>query len=208
VQEVQGEAAYGRTQWRRFAVLVGVPAVIAGGIVVGVAQGALAASFTVSGSTFKISADRLDGDGFAQYGGLDKQEGNPTGVPVAVSGIKHAELTNLCQSVKVAGPISLVIRAGRDSKNPAVADNLLIDMSELSGDATFTNINIGQDAGTLTAAGASAHGAGGQFGQQADKVVITGLTQTAWATSAGTFKLTGLNMKVNTGENGKAVECF
>jgi Family of unknown function (DUF6230) len=209
VKDSQGDTAYGRTNWRRFAVAVGVPTAVATGIIFGIANGALAASFTVSGQTFKISADELDGTGFAQYGGRDT---STTGaIPVAVSGIANAKLTNLCQSVLVPNlPISLTIRAGRTAGSPAEATDLLIGMSELSGDATFTNIAIGQDASTLTKGGGSAHGAVGSFGQEADGVVITGLKQTAYSTTAGTFKLTGLSLKVNLPDSttGKPAECY
>jgi hypothetical protein len=181
-----------------------VPALAAAGaIVVGMANGAIAASFAVSGSTFKVSADTLDGTGFVQYGGVavDKA-GNQH--PVAVSGIKNASLSNLCQSVVVPGtPISLVIRAGRGG-TPATASDLLIDMTQLSGDATFTNISIGQDASTLTKGPANAVGVAGGFGQQADRVVITNLKQVAWSTSAGTFTLNGLDLHVSLTKE----ECF
>ena len=70
---------------------------------------------------------------------------------------------------------------------PAHADNLLIAMTQLSGDATFTNINIGQDASTL-----STKAQVGGFGQGADKVVIKNLSQTAWATTAGTSRCRAL----------------
>lgn len=193
----------GRTRWRRFAVVT-VPAVaLAGAIVVLMANGAIAASFAVSGSTFKVSADKLVGDGFVQYGGLavDKA-GNQH--PVAVSGIKSATLTNLCQSVVAPGGISLVIRAGTQAGNPATATNLIIDMNQLSGDATFTNIDIGVDASSLTKGPDTAKGQPGGFGQQADSVTITGLRQVAWATSAGTFTLNGLDLHISlTGE-----QCF
>ena len=193
----------GRTRWRRFAVVT-VPAVaLAGAIVFGMANGAIAASFAVSGSTFKVSADKLVGDGFVQYGGLavDKA-GNQH--PVAVSGIKSATLTNLCQSVVAPGGISLVIRAGTQAGNPATATNLIIDMNQLSGDATFTNIDIGVDASSLTKGPDTAKGQPGGFGQQADSVTITGLRQVAWATSAGTFTLNGLDLHISlTGE-----QCF
>ena len=206
MKDSQGDTAYGRTNWRRFAVAVGVPTAVATGIIFGIANGALAASFTVSGQSFKISADKLDGTGFAQYGGADVSAKG--GIPVAVSGIAEAKLTNLCQSVVIPGTkISLTIRAGKDPDNPAVATDLLIGVDELNGEATFTNINIGQDASTLTKGGKNAHGAAGSFGQEADSVIIDGLKQTAYSTTAGTFKLTGLNMKVNIGSD-KAVECY
>ncbi len=195
MNDAPGSPVLGRTRWRRFAA-VSVPALaVAGAIVFGMANGAIAASFAVSGSTFKVSADQLVGNGFVQYGGLalDKA-GNAH--PVAVSGIKSADLSNLCQSVVVPGTsISLVIRAGKDK--PASATDLLIDMTQLSGDAVFNNISIGQDASTLNKGPAGAVGQAGGFGQQADKVTITGLRQVAWSTSAGTFTLNGLDLHVS-----------
>ena len=203
MERAQSSVVRGRTRWRRFAVVT-VPAVaIVGAIVIGMANGAIAASFAVSGSTFKVSADVLDGTGFVQYGGLVKDKAGNLH-PVAVSGIKSAKLTNLCQSVVAPGGISLVIRAGTDPNNPATATDLLIDMQQLSGDAEFTNISIGQDASTLDKGPANAVGQAGGFGQQADHVKITGLRQVAWSTSAGTFLLKGLDLHVSlTGE-----QCF
>jgi hypothetical protein len=209
VKDAQGDPAYGRTNWRRFAVAVAVPTAAAGALVFGMANGAFAATFAVSGQSFKISADKLDGTGFAQYGGsVETADGKS--IPVAISGIASAKLYNLCQSVKVPNlPISLTIRAGRDADSPAKATNLLIGVSELSGDAEFTDINIGQDASTLGLGGKDAKGKKGEFGQEAQHVTINGLTQTALSTTAGTFTLTGLNMKINLpGSNGKPPECF
>lgn len=194
----------GGTNWRRFAVAVAAPIVAVAFIGVGVAQGAVPAQFTVSGNTFKIKAKKLEGTGFVQYGRTVK---NAAGTQtVATAGIASATLTDLCQSVRVPGAdVSLVIRAGRGD-DPAVAQNLLIDMTELSGNATFSDITIGQDASTLNLAGDAARGAEGGFGQQAEKVVIDDLRQIAWSTSAGSFKLTGLSLGLKFGDNPE--ECF
>ena len=76
---------------------------------------------------------------------------------MAVSGIREAELYDLCQSVKMPGvPVVLTINAGGGGK-PATASDLLIDIDELEGDAEFKDINIGQDASTLKG-GPRAHG--------------------------------------------------
>jgi hypothetical protein len=199
----------GRTDWRRFAVTLSVAAAIAGGLVSGVASGALAASFSVSGTPFKLSADRLVGSGFTQYGSrLPTEEvQEATGekyVAAAMSGIDQATITNLCQSVAI-GPIVLRIEAGKDATNPVKASDLLLGVSELSGDATFKNIEIGQDASTLDKDGQSEHGAAGAFGQQADTVRIDGLRQVAYSTSASTFKLSDMSLRLMAGD-GK--ECF
>jgi hypothetical protein len=206
VQDPQGSLVQGRTRWRRFAALLVPATAVAGAIVFGMANGSIAASFAVSGQTFKVSATRLEGTGFAQYGGMASEKGadprnpgDPKNHAVAVSAIDEAKLYDLCQSVKVPNlPVVLTINAGGGG-NPATASGMLIDMDSLGGNATFTNIKIGRDAGDLG-------GQSGQFGQSADKVVIDNLHQVARSTSAGTFALTGLNLKVNVGKDAK--ECF
>jgi hypothetical protein len=194
----RGNLVQGRTRWRRFAALMVPATALAGAIVFGMANGAIAASFTVSGQTFKVSASKLEGEGFRQYGGFaTDKEGNRH--PVAISGIDSAKLYDLCQSVKVPNlPVVLTINAGGGG-DPATASDLLLDVTQLEGDATFTKIDIGIDAGQIG-------GTAGQFGQRADRVVITDLKQVAWSTSAGTFTLKGLKLKVNVGEDAK--ECF
>lgn len=196
----------GRVSWRRFAALA-VPGFTAtAALAVALANGALAASFAVSGQQFKVSASSLDGDGFVQYGSID---GNARGelLPVAVTAIKSAELHDLCQSVvttlPMIGDISLNLTAGGGDK-PVEATNLFVDATQLSGDATFHQIEIGRDASTLDKGPAKARGMQDLFGQQADDVHIENLHQTAWATNAGTFKLSGLSMHVSKGKK----ECF
>ena len=129
-----------------------VPATLAvGGIVFGMANGAIAASFTVSGQSFKISADQLQGTGFKQFGGLDRTNGGQS-IPVATATIDSATLSNLCQSVSVPGlPVKVVLRIEAGSgDNPVTANNLVIGAQSLQGDATFTNIQIGRDGGELS----------------------------------------------------------
>ncbi|MFG2292968.1 DUF6230 family protein [Streptomyces sp. NPDC048603] len=195
----------GRVTWRRFAVLTVPAVVVTAGLGVALAQGALAASFAVSGQQFKVSAQSLTGEGFAQYGSVDVNAREEL-IPVAVTAIREAKLSNLCQSVvtslPVIGDISLGLTAGK--KTPVEASNLFVDATQLSGNATFTNIEIGRDASTLDKGPSDAQGMQDLFGQQADSVVITDLRQTAWATNAGTFKLSGLSMNISKGKK----ECF
>ncbi|MFE9653965.1 DUF6230 family protein [Micromonospora sp. NPDC006431] len=195
----------GGTRWRRFAVLAVPAAAVAGGIVFGMANGAIAANITVSGKAFKVGATRLEGDGFKQYGGVVYEKGNPVPRPVAISEIGHADLYNLCQSVNASVPglpVVLRIEAG-GGRQPATADGMLIAMDSLAGDATFTKIKIGQDATDLSAAAQE-----GSFGQSSEHVTITGLEQVARYTTAGTFKLTGLKLKVHAFGDAAGKECF
>jgi hypothetical protein len=192
-----------------------VPSVAAtAAIGVALAQGALAASFSVSGQSFKVTADELNGTGFAQYGALDSGytlDGKKTAHPVAVSSFKKATIHNMCQSVvtpdiPLLGSVSLVLKAGADK--PVEADNLYIDVADLNADATFNNIDIGVAAKDANK-GPGMKGNGEQanpygFAQQAESATLTDVKQTAWATTAGTFKLSGLHMSLSTGTH----ECY
>jgi hypothetical protein len=175
-----------------------VPAVaITAGLAIMTAQGALGVQFAISGMPFTVTAESLDGTGFEQFGGLDNMADNSpnagdTGgqVLVVTSAIKSATLSKLCQSVDLGGT-NLKIEAG-NGKDKVQATDLTTDSTEMSGNAKFDNIEIGNDASTLTKAGVK--GPLGVFSQQADHVYIDTLRQTNYATTAGVFKLPGLKL--------------
>lgn len=195
----------GRTRWGKFALLM-VPAMLLGvGMAVATATGSMAASFAVSATSFKISADRLEGEGFAQFGSfvVDGEDGEHA---VAPAGIAEAKLYNLCQSAVYDTPMgefTIRISAGTDPDNPVEATNLVVDTFDLSGDATFTNIEIGRDASTLDQVPGHVDEVGA-FGQQADTIVVDGLRQENWAVSAGTFTFKDLHMSISPGVD----ECY
>lgn len=185
-----GSSAPGRVKWRRFAI-VAVPAAVVAGLLIGLtAEGAIASSISVSGEEYLVTASKLSGDGFEQYGGtISGAAGNQN---VIVSAIHSAQLTNLCQSVTV-GPVKIHLTAG-GSGNAVSAQNLIVDATGQTGtQATFHNISIGLDSGTLTE-DPGAHGDSGGFGQQADSVEIDNLVQHTWLTTAGTFTLPNLSL--------------
>lgn len=191
-----GSLVVGRTRWRRFGLLF-VPALgMVATVVVLMATGAVAIPIAISGTQFTVTATNLssgtttDRTEFIQYGAVDQSSG-PVAHAVAVNVIKNATLTNLTQTVcaplpaPLPGSLKVVLTA-----NPAVATNLVVDATALTGDATFTNIQIGVPA----PAGIPDPGAIGTFAQVADHVNINNLSQTALFTQAGTFTLTGLNL--------------
>ncbi|GGW47067.1 DUF6230 family protein [Streptomyces xantholiticus] len=213
--------ARGGTRWKRFA-LVMVPSVAAtAAIGVGLAQGALAASFAVSGQEFKVEAGHLEGYGFAQYGGLNEGYESTTSDkkvkrPVAISTFETATINDMCQSVvtdvPLFGKVTMKLTAG-EGASEVKAKNLYLDISNLEADATFTNIDIGVAAKDTDV---RRGGKGPEvkdrilpnsFAQQADKAVLTGAKQKAWATTAGTFTLGGLKMALHKGD-GPDVECY
>ena len=177
-------------------------AVLATVVLGGVAQGAVPVSFAISGSQFKISASVLDGTGFSQYAGTSK-DSNGGEHQVAIANIANATLTNMCQSVVSDTPLGKVgvkITAGGGGK-PVVAQGLQIGMTDLKGDATFTNIRIGLDASTVNT---SAKGSAGDFAQDSDGINIKGLQQVSWSTTAAVFELNGMHVQLTNGDD----ECF
>jgi uncharacterized protein DUF6230 len=186
----ESTSAQGRMKWRRFAI-VAVPALAVAGLLVGLtAEGAIASSISVSGQEFLITASTFSANGFEQFGGSVTNANGQQ--PVIITAMHQATIDNLCQSVSV-GPVTLRLTAGSGS-NPVTADNLIVDASSQTGSvATFHNITIGQDAGTLSEDPGTT-GTSGGFGQQADTFTITNLVQNTWLTTAGTFTLPGLSI--------------
>ncbi|WP_371668514.1 DUF6230 family protein [Streptomyces sp. NBC_00289] len=188
----------GQVRLRRAAVMAVPAAAIAAALAIFTAEGALGVQFAISGMPFTVTATSLDGTGFEQFGNLDSMiedspnQGDTGGqVLVVTSAIKDATLVKLCQSVDLGG-INLVIRAGAAKGHPVVASDLTTDSTQLSGNAEFTEIEIGNDASTLDRA--NAKGNPGVFSQQAKTVHIDDLRQTNYATTAGIFKLPGLKL--------------
>lgn len=202
----QEEQPQSHTSWGRFALLT-VPALAgAGALLVGAANGAMAVSFAVSGQQFKISADEMRGEGVAIYGSLD-EDVRENVRPVSVAAIEDAEIDNLCQSVltefPILGQVSLQLSAGTED-TPVESSDLFIDMTQMSGDTEFSELEIGRDASTLDKGPEGAQGMQDLFGMQGDSITVSDLEQTAWAANAGTFRLSGLDLNVERGDS----ECF
>ncbi|MEU7998440.1 DUF6230 family protein [Micromonospora sp. NPDC049060] len=185
-------------RWRRFAVTLGTVVAGAAGMVVLTAQGVLGAQFAISGMPFTVTADKLTGTGFEQFATIDQMipdspnQGDTGGqVLVMVSAIDKAELTNLCQSINLGG-VYLKITAG-GAGTPVTARTLVVDGDEVAGNASFKNINVGQDASTLDQV-PGVKGNPGVFAQQSDTVIITNLRQNNYATTAAVFNLPDLRM--------------
>jgi hypothetical protein len=203
----------GRTRWRRFAIVLAPAYAMIAAVLFLAASGVLAVSFAVSGTALTVTADTLssgavDGNGVGLYQfGVADFRGSGTPVPQVESIIPNATLVNLCQSVSV-GPLTLRTTAGGVAGHPVTATNLIVDATSVTaGNATFTNINIGQDMGAFanpaltqpTGRGTGPNvstGAvpGGTFGQVATGATLTGLRQVANGTSAGLFTLPNLSI--------------
>ncbi|MFF7242403.1 MULTISPECIES: DUF6230 family protein [Embleya] len=206
------QAGSGKTRWKRFGITLIPVAAMTVGVFAGVANGVVPVNITVSGGNFKVHADEMDATDFSQYGEALKRK-NGADVPVATAALGTAQITNMCQSVRVPGtPLVMQIKAGGNGR-PAKAENMTLSMDSLDGDAYFENIDIGVDASTMGkdngvpwAKGPKdiGNGAPNMFGQQATKAKFTNVNQSAWMVQAGKFWLNDLHLKVG----GPSLECF
>jgi hypothetical protein len=198
------KAATGRTHWKRFALAVTPATAATAGLVIAAASGAMAVSFAVSGTAFKVSADKLTAHDVVQFGSLtNPKSGGPQ--PIVLSGFKSAELENLCQSVRI--PIPLINKSAvLTIKTPktATAQNMVADLAQLGGDATFTNVDIGVDASATTRGPDVGPRPAGMFGQQVQTVEVVGARQIVYGVSASEFKLPNMQLSVNFDNQ----ECF
>jgi hypothetical protein len=182
------------------------------------ATGALAVSFQMSGIPFTLSASQMNGDHFIQYAVPDKvTKLDASGVVPAdsmqnavngdhyvastVTRLDGAAIYDLKQTVCAAIPVPfagffpkgnlLVTILAGGGGNPATASNMVVDAPLMqAGSADFTKINIGQDLGDALGGNLN-----GNFAQNAQSVVIKDLRQVAIGTEAGSFKLTGLDLR-------------
>ncbi len=187
----------GRVDWRRFAKIILPALAVAALLVVLTAKAVLAVSFSISGTPFTVTAKQLKGKGFEQFGVLDTSvlpvlPGHTNQIVLTANAIRNATISHLCQSLTLGG-LTLLITAG-DGGTPVTATDLVVDADRLSGNASFTNIHIGQDASTLTEV-PGVRGRPGVFAQQATSVTINNLFQHAYATTAGTFTLPGFSLR-------------
>lgn len=195
----------GRTRWKRFAGVLALSLLATGVLMFALAQGAIGASFAVSGSNFKISADRLRGSGFAQFVSIDRSADGAH--PVATTNIRAASMDSFCQSalapeIPLVGDVSLVIRAnGRESVQ---ASNLVVNIDNLAGGLSFQGADIGVDASQLSKGAPDVVGQPGAFGLQADGFVLDDMRGTAWRVTASTLTLNGVGITVTADGS----ECF
>jgi hypothetical protein len=190
---------HGRTNWKKTAV-VALPAVLAVGTMASVmAQGALAASFAVSGTSFQVSSANLKSQGLSSYVQTDR-DADGKGHPVALLGIGNATLSDICQAASVKTPVGTVVfklTAGGDA-GKVTASNLVIDGEDLVGDARFGTAEIGRDASTLDAVN-GVSGDRGKFGLQARGIEVSQVRSHAWSATGGNFRLRGMKVDVSIG---------
>lgn len=189
-------AGFGRVRWRRFTIVL-VPAIfLAVLLLMLTAQSVLAVSLNISGTPFTVTARLLQGRGFEQFGILDHSAielpGHGHQIALAATAIRSATISHLCQVVNIGG-VSMIITAG-NGRTPVSVRNLVVYADRFSGDASFENLTLGQDASTLHEV-PGLRGPAGAFSLHATTVTISNLRQHAFATTASSFTLPGFRLR-------------
>jgi hypothetical protein len=195
----------GRIRWRIFALVALVGAAGAGGVGTGIATGVVPASFAISGTSYQITADDLDGQGLVQYGAVARAAGEAH--PAVVTAFRRVRVDNFCQSVvlpDLPGIGAATIRMTAPGTGGLTADNLVLAIDTMSGDLTLDGVEIGHDAGAFDTGPPGATGAAGSFGIQATGAHLAHLRQVTWSVTASTLRLNQVRISVSRGRAG----CF
>ncbi|WP_405852319.1 DUF6230 family protein [Streptomyces sp. NBC_00090] len=215
------------TRWGRGALAL-VPSALAVGVLgTALAQGALAANFSVTGQPFTLTSNGVEGTGFGAIvntPAVARADGTTTThTAMARVGFASAGLAGLCGIVHqtIAGvPYSLLLTGGQKvTATPATppgafttdidASNLYIQATELQayGPTTLQNAVLGQSADQVTVAGKPLTGAlpggfglGSAGGEGDSSIRLHGLNATAYdAEMAGALVLPDLRIRVVAG---------
>lgn len=195
----------GRTSFGKSALLLvpGLAAVV--GILIGMANGAIAAQFGVADSNMKLGVARLDGSKVTGYVGSDRSVKNGKEAMVLL-GVGGGQAKDLCLSavmdVPIVGPVTLNVNAG--SKTPAAIDSLTANATELlTPDGTLSDAELGRDGSTLDK-NQLLSGPSGSWGLQAGALSARDVRLTAFNAGAAQLRLSGLSIQVKPGTH----ECF
>ncbi|WP_067479993.1 DUF6230 family protein [Actinomadura hibisca] len=192
-----------RIRWGRFGVTLVGSLLVAGVLGVAVGQGSLAASFAVSGRQMKVSAQRIEGRGYATYPSVvTTADGRRH--PVTVLAIRSARIRGFCQSAVVRTPLGrYVLRLDSAPGQTATVKNLLVSATRLDADLDFSSLQLNRDAATLDAV-PGAVGNPGQFGLQALNFTVDDVKVDSWSLLSSSIRVQGFRLAIGRGER----ECF
>ncbi|MFC9970576.1 DUF6230 family protein [Spirillospora sp. NPDC127200] len=176
---------------------------VAGVLGAAVGQGSLAASFAVSGRQMKMSAQQIQGRGYATYpSAVTTADGRRH--PVTVLAIRSARVRGLCQSAVLRTPLGrYVVRLGSAPGRTATVRNLLVSATSLDADLDFSSLQVNRDAVTLDAV-PGAVGEPGQFGLQALDFTVEDVKVDSWSVLSSSISVPGFRLAIGRDEH----ECF
>ncbi|GGN20168.1 cholesterol esterase [Streptomyces fuscichromogenes] len=177
------------------------------GLFIAVAQGALAASFTISNQEMKISTERAEGAGLIEYTATDRRYDGKR-IPVLVSGLRFSKSKGICQSTVFRNiPLLGTYTVKVTTKESTARDSYSDVIRTVAGATTATGHRSG------VATGADTKGPGIKAGDKvdpasaardSDSIVVTDSKQIVLATTTGSSESSGVSVRIHKGLN----ECF
>ena len=192
----------GSTGWVRSAVLL-VPGLAAVAVMaVAMAQGVLAASIGVSGRSFTITADSVQGEQVSGYPSTVTTADGKTQETLLL-GFRTAQLKNLCltagATMPVVGDVAVRLRSGAGG-TVDVRDFVADAEAVVGKQAALDDLEVGVDASVLSRGVRGATGPRGRFGLQASGLRVDDFGATAKAATGGSFRLSGIDLSVVRGK--------
>ncbi|MEV4738903.1 DUF6230 family protein [Streptomyces sp. NPDC049555] len=173
----------------RLVVAGGVALAAACGLLAATADGVLAVSAAASGGAFKLTGERLEGEGFSERTDV-LVEHDGARHPVGVVTADRAWLKGLCASLLVPtpfGPVTLRGSAGR--MRPVLATGIVVNTDRVRGRETvFEDLRVG----VLPEGG---------VGARTRHVTVERPEFTSWLATAGTFRLSDVDVGIEAGRH-------
>ncbi|MCA2229722.1 DUF6230 family protein [Nonomuraea aurantiaca] len=191
-------------RWGRFAATLAASLTVTGALLVAISQGTLAASFAVSGRDMKVSANRIEGNGYVTYPAVvTSADGRKH--PVTVVAVNAGRVWGLCQSSQIATPLGrFVLRLSSPAQAGSVrVSDLRLSATSVSADLNFGKLQINRDAASLDAV-PGVVGALGDDGLQAIGFTVENVKARSWAVISGSLQAQGTRLAIGRTEP----ECF
>ncbi|MGR6913430.1 DUF6230 family protein [[Actinomadura] parvosata] len=183
-------------RWKRFWLMLAPSLAALAVLAAGMAQGAVPASFAVSGRQIKVSAAKLTGRGVGIVPGVVRSMDGRQHVVLHLS-LRTAQVYGLCQSAEVDTPLGpFTVRLGtRDREKPSQVSRLSISATSLGADVGLGSVVLNRDAGVL-GAGSVLKGKRGDYGVGVLTFSARDVTADAWMVMGGSFMVDGLSVAI------------
>ncbi|KAB2352227.1 DUF6230 family protein [Actinomadura rudentiformis] len=173
-------------------------------LVVAMVQGTLATSFALSSRDMKVSANRIQGNGYITYPSVvTSADGRKH--PVVVIAVKSAHVHGLCQSSAIPTPLGrYVLRLHFPARTTSVSvTDLRVSATTINAGLDFSSLQLNRDAASLDAV-PGAVGDPGQYGLKALGFAVENVKVRSWSVVSGSLQGQGARMAIGRTEP----ECF
>ncbi|MGH3662216.1 MAG: DUF6230 family protein [Micromonosporaceae bacterium] len=192
-----------QTNWRQSMTLLGLLMGAVAALSYGMARGAVAANYAVSGAPFKVVVGEAKLDGMVAYPDTAMDSGEKRH-PVLLAGMGTVQARDVCMSMSTPTPFGTVgfrLNAGADGKSLTLRNTVADTTAVADGAGTLTNAQIGRDAsefdnGVTGPDGRPVQGPKGRSGVQVGGGSVKNLKASALTGTAGSLSFNSAKIDV------------